>query len=86
MRIGAVVGIGLVWAVAIDDVVDLIRRCSIGEIDKVPAEKINIEEATALYESGWTTKQLAERYHISDNAVSRRLKKAGVKMRARWDY
>ena len=74
------------FPVAANDFLDFIRRFSIGEIDKVPAEKINIEEATALYESGWTTKQLAERYHISDNAVSRRLKKAGVKMRARWDY
>ena len=53
---------------------------------KVSIEKINLEEAITLYESGWTTKQLAERYHISDNAFSRRLKKAGAKMRTRWDY
>lgn len=53
---------------------------------KVSIEKINLEEAIMLYESGWTTKQLAKRYHISDNAFSRRFKKAGVKMRTRWDY
>ena len=41
---------------------------------KVSIEKINLEEAIMLYESGWTTKQLADRYHISDNAVSRRLR------------
>lgn len=44
-----------------------------------------MDEAIALYESGWTTKQIAEKYHMTDNAVSRRLKKAGTKMRARWD-
>ena len=53
---------------------------------EVKIEKIDINEAIVLYESGWTTKQIAEKYHMSDNAVSRRLKKAGVKMRTRWDY
>lgn len=52
----------------------------------VTIEKINLDEAIRLYESGWTTKQIAEKYDMSDNAVSRRLKAAGVKMRTRWDY
>ena len=53
---------------------------------EVSIEKINLVEAIKLYELGWTTKQLAERYHMSDNAVSRRLKKAGIRMRTRWGY
>jgi len=52
---------------------------------EVAIEKLDLDEAIRLYESGWTTGEIAKKYNMSDNSVSRRLKEAGVKMRTRWD-
>ena len=47
----------------------------------VAIEKINIQEAIKLYESGLTIKEVAAKYHMATSTVRRRLKEAGVKMR-----
>jgi len=41
----------------------------------------DVEEVARLYEDGWTTPELAEKYNCNPNSVSWRLKEHGVDMR-----
>ena len=72
---------------------------SIKQQQKILAEA-EVQIIIEKYQTGVSTYELAKefnchrstiannprRYHMSDNAVSRRLKAAGVRMYARWDY
>lgn len=48
--------------------------------------KWDVSAAKALYEQGWNTLTLAERFSVTPGQVSRMLRKAGVKMRSATDY
>lgn len=48
----------------------------------IPFTQEQLEALADSYKSGWTLEKLSARYGISQSAVSRRLKAAGVEIRA----
>ena len=53
-----------------------------------PAVPLQLDEATRLYEQGWSLARLGDRFGVDAETVRRALRKAGIPLRARngWAY
>ena len=49
-------------------------------------EKLNIQDAIAMYEDNHTAQEIADKYNVTRQLVTKSLRAHGVTIRGRWDY